>query len=123
VKRGRPDEEGTLQSDFLLRLPFEIPDLRLFRRNVGAAKMPSGRVVRFAIKGQCDTYGICDGGRHVEVELKALHGRLSPEQRAWRAWCLAHSVPYLLCLERAGEDHAQTVARWVAELRQLVGQG
>ena len=114
------DEEITLQGMFLLKLPFEIPTLRLFRRNIGAARMRGGHVVTFAVKGQCDTYGIGDGGVHVEAELKALHGRLSPEQRTWRDWCLAHRVPYLLCVEKKEETKEQTVDRWIAELKALV---
>lgn len=113
------DEEITLQGLFLLKLPYEIPTLRLFRRNIGGARMKGGHVVMFGIKGQCDTYAICDHGRHIEVELKALHGRLNPNQKVWRKWCLDHHVPYMLAVEGKGETHEQTVDRWVEELRAL----
>ena len=113
------DEEVTLQSMFLLKLPFEIPTLRVFRRNVGAARMKGRHVVTFGVKGQCDTYGIADYGRHIECELKALHGRLNPFQKAWRAWCLEHHVPYMLAIEKRGEAHEQTVDRWIAEMKAL----
>jgi len=114
------DEEVTLQGLFLIALPFHIPHLRLFRRNIGAARLKGGHVVTFGLKGQCDTYGILDGGRHVEVELKALDGRLKPEQKRWRTWCEEHRVPYLLCVEKKNETHEQTVQRWIEELRALL---
>lgn len=112
------NEEIKLEAMFLLAQPFEIPTLRLFKRNTGVVRIEK-RVIRFAIKGQCDCWGVFDGGRHVEVELKALRGRLSPEQRDWRDFCLARRIPYMLAIEKKGESHEATVARWIEELRKL----
>lgn len=117
----RRDEEITLQGLFLLALPHHLPHLRVFRRNIGAAKTRRGNFISFGITGQADTYAICDGGRHIEIELKALHGRLSAEQKVWRQWCFDHRVPYMLAIEKKDESHESTVARWIEELRALAG--
>lgn len=77
-----------------------------------------GRVMRAGVRGQADLYGIWRGGRHLEIELKAAGGRLSPEQEAWRAWCLVWDVPYLLLEAERGESVGDTVGRWIERIRQ-----
>jgi hypothetical protein len=77
-------------------------------------------VVRFAIPGQCDLYGITRGGRHIEVELKSLKKPLSPEQRAWAAWCKEWDVPHAVLRSEKGETVEQTVSRWCEELKTLL---
>ena len=61
-----------------------MPELRLFRANVGVA-VPIGRdvPVRFGVPGQADLNGIVMGGRRVEIEVKSPTGRRSREQVAW----------------------------------------
>lgn len=94
--------------------------MRFFRRNVGAAKM-HGVTVRFAIKGQCDLYGITRGGRHLEVELKAAGKRLEPDQVTWAAWCTEWGVPHIVLTGGKGETMEETVERWCGELGGLLG--
>lgn len=113
------DEELKLQAMFFLALPHHLPNLRVFRRNIGAGRTFRGNIIRFGISGQSDTYAIVDGGRHIEIELKALRGKLSDEQKVWRKWCEDWHVPYLLAVERKCDTHEQTVARWIEELRRL----
>jgi hypothetical protein len=96
-----------------------LPHVRLFRREILKATI-EGRHVRAGLKGQCDLYGIVRGGLHVEVETKALGGRLRPEQKVWREWCERGEVPYLLLTVPKGEEPDATVTRWVSELRALV---
>ena len=60
--------ETNLQKQLLLAAPARFPDLRLFRRNVGTARMPSGAIVEFAIGGQADLYGILRGGQTLALE-------------------------------------------------------
>lgn len=103
-------KESALQSQLLLRAPIELPDLRLFRRNVGVARAASGNMIRFGIKGQPDLYGLWRGGGFVEVELKSKNGRLRPEQAAYAAWCASWGVRHIVLVESSIED-------WIAALR------
>ena len=108
--------ESTLKVALLLDAPRLLPNLRLFQRNVGAARFKS-RVVKFAVAGQADLYGYWRGGRSLEIELKAAKGVMSPEQLGWEAWCHAWSVPHIVLRELAGETGESTVKRWCAELQ------
>ena len=58
------------------------PDVRLWRKNVGAA-MSGGRFIRFGTPGAADLLGLLQGGRFLAIEVKSATGRLTPEQRAW----------------------------------------
>lgn len=112
--------ESTLQAAFLLRAPERFPDeLRLFRRNVVVAQR-GGRNVRAGIAGQSDLYAYVRGGRCLEIELKGLRTPVSPEQRAWAAWCESWGVPHLLLRAAKGETTEQTVERWCDELQMAV---
>ena len=73
------------------------------------------------IKGQCDLWGVVWGGLHLEVELKSQNGRLTPEQRTWRDWCLAGQIPWLCLWPWPSEAAAETVQRWVEAIRLLAG--
>lgn len=113
---GRNQVESQLQGSLLLTAPRELPDLRLFRRNVGKAKL-HGHVVHFALPGQCDLYGLRRGGGHIEIELKAYGKSLSPEQREWQHWCQEWGVPHLVLKGRQEETVKETVERWCLEIR------
>lgn len=120
----RPElDENDLLQIFIAEAPRVLPDVRVFRRNV--TNLPTtieGRTfrMRHAIKGQSDAYAIVKGGRHVELETKAARGVMRERQEAWRAFCLAWAVPHLVLRARANEAPADTVARWVEELRAVV---
>ncbi len=107
----------------LLRLlfmhaPAELPDARLFRRNVGRFRTFGGeRVVHVGIEGQADVYAILRGGRIVEIETKARRGRLSPAQEAWRDFCAGWGIPHVVLRERRGATPDETVQEWIEELR------
>lgn len=115
--------ETDLQRRFLLRLPAAIPTLRVFRRNTGLAHYQNAdgtfRKVHFGIKGQCDLWGVFDGGRHVEIELKSKGGRLSPAQAAWRDFCLSRRWPWCCLYALAEESSEATVERWVGIVSRL----
>jgi len=111
--------ESTLQSALLLAAPSRLPDVRFFRRNIGAANM-HGATVRFAIKGQCDLYGITRGGRHLEVELKAAGERLKPDQKTWASWCKQWEVPHIVLTGEEDETVEETVERWIGELETIL---
>jgi len=110
--------EAVLQSAFLLAAPAELPDLRLFRRNIGAARVGE-RTIKFAVTGQSDLYGMWRGGQHIEIELKAATGRLSVEQVLWQQWCQTWGVPHVVLKARKDESEAETVRRWCEEIRLL----
>ncbi len=97
----------------------QLPSVRLFRRNTGAVKIHD-RFVRFGLTGQADFYAICKGGRHVEIEVKNVRGKLSDAQERWRHWCESWSVPWITLHVRNGERPTDTVSRWISELRELL---
>ena len=121
-RRTRRGRESALQDALLLAAPRALPTLRLFRRQVHMVRV-DGRVMRAGIKGMADLYGVWHGGMHLELELKAAGGRLSPEQEAWRAWCLGWHVPHLVLTAQRGEAVADTVARWLDEIAWLTPPG
>lgn len=108
--------EKNLMNLFHLKASKAMRDVTLFRRNIGQARMPDGRVVRFGQPGQSDIWGVRRGGLHFEIECKAAGGRLSTEQKRWRDWCGDWSVLYLTLEARKGESPEQTVERWLGEL-------
>jgi hypothetical protein len=113
--------ESTLQTALLLAAPRELPDLRLFRRNVGVARLRGGHTVSFAIAGQCDLFGYWKGGIAVEVELKTADApkRLPPDQQVWADWCANWGVPHIVLRAAKAETVETTVQRWCEELRAL----
>ena len=109
--------ETTLQLALLLAAPRALPNLRLYRRNVGSARaLRTGQVVQYGLEGQADLYALVRGGRHVEIELKAARGVLSPAQESWRNWCIAWGIPHVVLKAENGETVEQTVKRWCDEL-------
>ncbi len=111
--------ETDILHDFIARVPFALPSVRVFRRNVLNVKTAFGRV-RNGIKGQADAYALVEGGRHVELEAKSATGSLSKPQRKWQAFCLEFRIPHLVLKARRNEAPADTVARWVEELRTAI---
>ena len=55
------------------------PDLRIWRANVGVARI-GRRVVRFGVPGQADLTGVLPNGRRIEIEVKSPDGRQSEDQ-------------------------------------------
>lgn len=110
--------ETQLLGVLFIRAPAEIPDVRLFRRNVGVYRSLDGkRVIRVAVEGQADVYAKLRGGSSVEIEAKSATGDLSPEQRNWQACCVAWGWPHVVLQAMARERPDETVGRWIEELR------
>lgn len=100
-------------------IPYKIPTLRLFVRPIVNSEVTrNGKTfhVRAGIKGQCDLYGIVEGGGHIELELKAAKGRLSPEQETWMALMRRMGVPCLVLKSEKDETPEETVNRWISEI-------
>lgn len=99
------------------RAPAELPDARLFRRNVGVYWTKDGRPVRIAIEGQADAYALLRGGRIVEIETKAATGRMREAQHRWADFCRAWGVPHVLLTATKHATPDEVVAEWIEELR------
>ena len=85
----------------ILRAFGTIPQLRLWRANVGVARL-GRRVVRFGVPGQADLTGILPGGLRLEVEVKSLRGRQNPQQQAYQRMIQRFGGVYVLA--RSVED-------------------
>ena len=115
-----------LMRELLYEARRALPWIRLFRRNVLKLKLidprtQRDRVVIAGIPGQSDLYFYTYGGRCGEVEIKSQNGRLTPEQKAWRDWCLAGQIPWMCLWPWPGETPAETVHRWVAVIAMMAG--
>src|SRR4029077_466222 len=76
--------------------------------------------MRAGIKGQADVYGIARGGRHVEIEVKNLKGKLTPEQVAWQRFCTEWGISHVVVRPGEGESDEEAVARWCGEIRRAL---
>jgi hypothetical protein len=113
--------ERDLKHALLLAAPRELPNLRLFNRPVMRVQIPNpDRTIAVGIKGQCDLYGLCRGGLHIELELKTATGVVSPKQLFWQDFCLEWGIPHLVLQARAEESVGETVKRWCGEIRDKV---
>ena len=79
-----------------------IPGVDVWRMNTGGAYDQVGRYVQYGVPGQADLSGaIAPMGRRLEIELKALRGRLRKAQIEYRArmeklgalYIVARSIP------------------------------
>jgi len=85
----------------ILRAFGTLPTLRLWRANVGAARI-GRRVVRFGIAGQADLTGILPDGRRLEIEVKSATGRQTAAQKAFQEMIERFHGVYILA--RSVED-------------------
>jgi hypothetical protein len=110
--------EISLMREFMYGAAVALPNVRLFRRNVAKIKVED-RMIATGITGQCDLYAIVRGGRHIEIELKSKFGKLSEEQIRWCLWCRSWDVTWVALRQLPKETPAQTVSRWIKELRSI----
>jgi hypothetical protein len=122
MKQTAPHEADYSRA-LLLRAAHEFQDVRFFRRNVAAGKLERGGYIRVEVKGMCDIY--CIGKSeptgfavHYEIELKRFT-KLSTAQKRWREWCQSWGVPWTCLHVHEGELPAETIERWVVELRKF----
>jgi hypothetical protein len=105
------------------RVPFVLPHVRVFRRNVINRTVSEGDrkyTLKNGIAGQSDAYALVLGGRHVEIETKAARGVMREAQERWRAYCLAFQIPHIVLRAKKDEAPVVTVERWVNELSEVV---
>ena len=122
--------EADLMRAYIEAIPFAIPTMRVFRRNIIAARLNGGHFVRAGIPGQCDLYGYVKSSRPavswcwahpIEIECKAARTRWTKGQKKWRAFCEEWRIPYLALEARKDETPGDTVGRWVKETMNYVG--
>ena len=98
--------EKALQND-ILRAFGTLPALRLWRANVGMARIGT-RTIRFGIPGQADLTGILPDGRRLEIEVKSPTGRQTAEQRSFQSMIERFHGVYILA--RSVEDVRRELA-------------
>lgn len=119
-----PITESVLQRMLLERYPRVLPNLRLFRRNVGFGTTAAGQPFKAGIKGQADLYGYSahtTPATPIELELKSVSGALSKEQALWAQFCKRFNVPHLVLRAQRSETAEETIVRWIEEIQTLLG--
>lgn len=118
--------EADLGALFVERVPYVLPHVRVYRRNIldVKAQRPNGSWFRAVagVPGQGDYYCLAQGGLHVEIETKAATGRMREAQLAWRAHCLRFEIPHLVLRAARQESPDATVTRWIDELRKCLAR-
>ncbi|MDR2435236.1 MAG: VRR-NUC domain-containing protein [Treponema sp.] len=80
---GKQTPEGRVKAACLRYL--EKWGIKAWNNPTGAARIAPDRWIRFGRRGSADLLGCLPGGKFLAVEVKAEHGRLSPEQRQFLA--------------------------------------
>lgn len=106
--------EASLQRLLLARLN-ELPGGWFWRQNTGAARTASG-FVRFGIPGQADITGVLNG-RRVEVECKAMRGRLTEQQKIFGQRIEALGGRYVVARVSRTEQLHTVIQRVLAEVQ------
>jgi hypothetical protein len=109
--------ENQLRDQFVQAAAFAVPHARLFVRQIINVETKAGWRARAGIRGQADIYAIVKGGKHIEIECKAAKYKWYKEQLAWRSWCEANGIPYLVLQVEPKEAPADTLTRWLDLLR------
>jgi hypothetical protein len=71
--------EGRIKADCLRYL--ERHGFFVWNNPTGCVRIAPARWVSFGKKGSADILGCLPGGKFLAIEVKAAHGRLSPEQQ------------------------------------------
>ena len=101
--------EKALQNS-ILRAFGTLPQLRIWRANVGAARIGT-RVVRFGIPGQADLTGILSDGRRLEIEVKSETGQQTRDQGSFQRMIERFNGIYILA--RSVEDVQEALERYL----------
>ena len=123
--------ESDLMRAYQEAIPYHLPNVRIFRRNIMAAHLSGGHFVRAGIPGQCDLYAYVKGRDSIgpwpdapaipiEIECKGARAKWTDAQKKWRAFCEEWRIPYLALEARKDETPGETIVRWVEETRALV---
>ncbi|MBP9032293.1 MAG: hypothetical protein KBG29_00270 [Pseudomonadales bacterium] len=93
-------------------------DMRLWRANVGVARIgdsrrAGGRIVRFGLPGQADLTGILPNGVRLEIEVKGPDGQQTEEQRAYQRMVERFGGVYVLA--RSVQDVWQAIGSYLRD--------
>jgi hypothetical protein len=77
---GKADApENRVKAEVLKYL--KLRQIKAWSNPSGAVRIRPNKFMSFGLKGSADILGCLPDGRFLAVEVKAAHGRLSPEQR------------------------------------------
>jgi hypothetical protein len=99
--------EGATQDAIRLALS-AVPDLCMWRNNVGVADQRGARVRYGLAPGSADLVGVL-AGRFVALEVKTATGRVAVEQSQWLA--LVRRYGGFAAVVRSPEDALAAIAR------------
>jgi len=99
--------EGAVQDSIRLALA-TVPDLCMWRNNVGVADQRGARVRYGLAPGSADLVGVL-AGRFVALEIKTATGRVAPEQTQWLA--LVRRYGGFAAVVRSPEDALAAIER------------
>jgi hypothetical protein len=81
---GKPDTpENRAKAEVLKYL--KLRQIKAWSNPSGAVRIRPGKFMSFGLKGSADILSCLPDGRFLAIEVKAEHGRLSPEQRQFLA--------------------------------------
>jgi len=107
------------------RVPYFLPRVRVFRREIYSGKTATGGYIKIGRPGQGDAYWMADRDVHAnwygEIEAKSAIGQYRAAQVNWRTFCGDRSIPHITWRVGKKESPDDTVARWIAELKEAVG--
>lgn len=115
--------ETELKWQFIATVPFALANVLVFDRPILHVQATAkGRTwhQRAGVPGQADAYAVARGGLHVELEMKSARGVVAEKQELWRRRCERLRVPHLVLRARKNELPADTVMRWIEELRAAI---
>lgn len=132
--------EDTLRDALLLAIPHEIegaiaepldddgPSARGWYRNIIDRHVQDPKTKReyqlkSGSKGMADVFIYVPAepwAIPIEVELKSYEGRQEPEQKRWQTLMTSSKVPFLLLRQKKAETTAETVDRWIQEIKLLI---
>lgn len=100
----------------MIRIQLAIPNLRVFKRQVGVFKTTAGTHIKIGIKGQADLYALVKtkhGLIHIEIEVKSGAAVQSKEQKHWQNFIESMSGLYII---------ARTPEQTELEIKNAIGK-
>jgi len=104
------EAHSKLVNKYIKFLSFKLGDnIRIFKRHIGCFYTKRGTKITIGNKGQADIWGKLVGGMHFEIEIKTGKGRLTRQQKNWKAICERFGTLHFVGREDNLEDILQTL--------------